>query len=379
METIYYTSDLKWFGKITTDKYASKREMVAHHLSYTTEKAEYILGNKEEFLRKVELADKRVNSRVAFSFVFALPNDLDSDKVKQWTKDIREKIANLFGMNEEDILIAYHDDIGVSGEPNKHIHIAGLNLASDGKSLRINQKELRQLHKELQGYIKSQGYKIRKDNENERHIGTRLRHDKKAREEYQEYVKTKKEKREKENELLRRVRKAVIGRNFEREKSVRQAEESVSNLIGRNRIIKEEEKEYFERIERIRRGKEGENKLNNEIDELAKRVRERNRELEKEIDEIEEFARRTRERDREYRERIRRIRKQLEELERLKKQEQERKNKTVYIDIFGTGEKKTEPKKEQEQKPKKPNRNPDGSITLDLWGNSKDRNRGFDR
>lgn len=369
METIYYTSDLKWFGKIATSKYSNKREMVAHHLDYTTRKAEFVLGNREEFLKKIDIADKRVNSRVAFSFVFALPNDLKLSEVKKWTKDIRQRIANIFGMNEEDILIAYHDDIGVSQERNKHIHIAGLNLQKNGKSLRINQKELKKLHQELQGYIKSQGYKIRKDNENERigHIGTRLRWDIEKREEYKEYVKTKKEKREKENELLRRVRKAVIGRNFERERSVRQAEESVSNLIQR---VRESEEGEGTADNRDRGLAELEREVEKEYIRIARASAKRDEDIEK----IERIKRNERERIERDRERIKRIRRQLEELERLKKQE--RKNKTVYIDIFGTGEKKTEPKKEQEQKP---NRNPDGSITLDLWGNSKDRNRGFER
>ncbi len=369
METIYYTSDLKWFGKITTDKYASKREMVAHHLSYTTEKAEYILGNKEEFLRKVELADKRVNSRVAFSFVFALPNDLKLSEVKQWTKDIRQRISNLFGMNEEDILIAYHDDIGVSGEPNKHIHIAGLNLASDGKSLRINQKELRQLHKELQGYIKSQGYKIRKDNENERigHIGTRLRWDIEKKEEYQEYVKTKKEKREKENELRKRVRNAILNRNYQRERVIREIEKDISGFIRRA-------KEKYPRYTASKKGEKGtidrdrglvelEREVEKEYIRIARASAKRNEDIEK----IERIKRNERERDREYRERIKRIRKQLEELERLKKQEEERKNKTVYIDIFGKGtEEKKEPKKEHRREQEKENK----TIHIDIWSRS---------
>lgn len=91
-----------------------------------------------------------------------------------------------------------------------------------------------------------------------------------------------------------------------------------------------------------------------------------------ETDEFEELARAERERNERYRKRIERIRKQLEELERLK--EQKRRNKTVYIDVFGKGT--GEPKKEKE---KKPSKNTDGSITLDLWGNSEDRGISFDR
>ena len=90
------------------------------------------------------------------------------------------------------------------------------------------------------------------------------------------------------------------------------------------------------------------------------------------ISRTDEFSRNTIQADKESLERYRR---NIEQFERLIHQQgrKEKKSKVVHIDIFGTGT--TEPKKEQ-----KPSRNPDGSITLNIWNNNdNDSGIGFDR
>ena len=90
------------------------------------------------------------------------------------------------------------------------------------------------------------------------------------------------------------------------------------------------------------------------------------------ISRTDEFSRNTIQADKES---IERYRRNIEQFERLihqqERKEKEKKSKVVHIDIFGTGT--TEPKKEQKKENKK------GEIYIDLWGNSEDRNRGFER
>lgn len=206
MQTIYYVSDLKWFGKITSDKYSSKKEMVYHHLSYIEQSKDFRFGtgNLEEILKGVDIADKRANSRVAVSFVFALPNDLEEGEIKEWIEEIRELLADFNDMKKEQIYIGYHDSTGISREKNKHLHIVLLNLNKDGKAIPLGRDrgKVRKLHKELQNYIIAKGYEIRKDKEKGAHIGVRIRHDEEAREQYLEHLRAKKEleKIEKEKE-----------------------------------------------------------------------------------------------------------------------------------------------------------------------------------
>jgi len=195
MQTIYYVSDLKWFGKITSDRYSSKKEMVEHHLKYISEKAEQLWLDRDKFFSDIEKADKRVNSRVAVSFVFAIPNNLDDEQVRNWIEDIRDLLSSYLEMDKESVVIAYHNSIGVSGGQNKHFHILLPNLNREGKSIKLGRDRLKvkELHNILQNYIKMQGYEIRKEKEKQEHIGTRLRWDKELAEEYRRAVRLKRE------------------------------------------------------------------------------------------------------------------------------------------------------------------------------------------
>ena len=205
-QTIYYLSDIKWFGKITSDKYNSKKDMVRAHVEYIENSKDFVFSteNKKEILDRIDLADKRVNSRVAFSFVFAIPNDLEDLEVQKWIEDIRQIIAENFNMSENDIFIGFHRSEGLSKLGNNHLHVAGVNLQRNNKSLKINRKELQNLHNSLRQYINEQGYEIKKDEEQSEHIGTRLKYDDELREDYIESVKAKREIERIENELAQR-------------------------------------------------------------------------------------------------------------------------------------------------------------------------------
>jgi len=195
MQTIYYVSDLKWFGKVSSDRYSSKKEMVKHHLEYITGKSEQVWLNEDRFFADIEKADKRVNSRVAVSFVFAIPNNLDNRQVRNWIEDIRDLLSSYLEMDRESVVIAYHNSIGVSGEQNKHFHILLPNLNRDGRSIKLgrDRSKVKELHNILQNYIRMKGYEIRKEKERQEHIGTRLRWDKELAEEYRRAVRLKRE------------------------------------------------------------------------------------------------------------------------------------------------------------------------------------------
>jgi len=196
--TIYYLSSLKWFSKIRSERYSTKTQMLKAHINYIKKSASFIFNDEKTILHYSTLADKRINSRVAVSFNFALPNDLTKTESEKWIKDIANIIADVFKTDLDKIYIALHDK-----KDNKHIHIVVANLDKNNKSLRINRNELKELHAKMQEYIISQGYEIYKEPEGEgiEHLGTALHYDKELREMYEAYKKYKKELRELEKEI----------------------------------------------------------------------------------------------------------------------------------------------------------------------------------
>ena len=209
-ETIYYVSDTKWFSH-ASGKYASKYDALKAHLDYITSSKDFRLGigDKNVILNNSLKADKRVNSRIAFSLVFALPNDLSEDEVKLWIEEIRKVLATQNNMHEEDIFIGYHESKGISEKGNKHLHIVGVNIDKDGKSIALGRgkNEIDKLNKSLQQLILTHGYAIRRDQAPMGHIGTRLRQDDELRRDYVAYVETKQVYREVLKELQVKKRK----------------------------------------------------------------------------------------------------------------------------------------------------------------------------
>jgi len=196
-EAIYYLSDIKWFSKITSEKYKSKKEVLKAHLKYVEKSKDFVAGtgNIEEILKDCEKADKRVNSRIACSFVFAVPNDLKKEEVKEWIEEVRELLANLNNMKKENIYIGFHESIGISGEKNNHLHIVMLNLDKNNKAIPLgrDRNQMSKMHNELQKYIQKKGYSIKKSQEKGIHIGVRMRYDEELKNAYLETIQSKKE------------------------------------------------------------------------------------------------------------------------------------------------------------------------------------------
>jgi hypothetical protein len=208
-ETIYYVSDFKYFSRLTSDSYKSKRGMVKAHIDYIKNQAEATIGDYKRILDNVELVNKRVNSRVAMSFVIAIPNDLTMEEIEEWLEEIRDFISEFFNIDKEDIFIAYHSgENSISGKKNKHFHIVLTPRTREGKPLRLKKQDLKEFHKKLQNYIEGKGFKIRRDKKDDKqeHLGTRLRYDKELREAYLEYLKLKEEKANIEKEIQKAKR-----------------------------------------------------------------------------------------------------------------------------------------------------------------------------
>jgi len=232
-ETIYYVSDFKYFSRLTSEKYNSKRQMVGAHVEYVKDKAEEMIGDYKRILNNVDLVDKRVNSRVAMSFVMAIPNALSREEIKEWLKEVRELIGQMLNVKEEDIFIAYHDGKNsISGRENKHFHIVLTPRTKEDKALRLKKTDLKEFHRRLQEYIEQKGFKIRRDREEEKigHIGTRLRYDEELKRLYIEALEGK--------ERLREIERHLMEEYYRRIKDLIKKKRSIGNKEGRIKEVK---------------------------------------------------------------------------------------------------------------------------------------------
>jgi chromosome segregation ATPase len=183
METIYYLSDIRW-----------KRETLFAHARYVEKSKDFRLmfGNKDEVLKVSRMAmEKRKNANAGFSCVFAIPNDLEEDKIREFAEKVKTIFSDI--MQTDYVWIGYHDSISISNHRNKHFHIIVSNMDRNGKALRINRQMLKSLHSRLQGLIESYGYSIRKDDIPIGHIGYAPFKDEGTKQAYIEYLENKKQ------------------------------------------------------------------------------------------------------------------------------------------------------------------------------------------
>ncbi len=246
-----YVSDFKYFSRLTSEKYNSKRQMVGAHIKYVKEKAEEMIGDYKRILDNVDLVNKRINSRVAMSFVMAIPNALSKEEIKEWLKKIRELIGELLKIKEEDIFVAYHNGKdSISSRENKHFHIVLTPRTREGKPLRLKRTDLKEFHGRLQEYIEQKGFKIRKDKEDERigHIGTRLRYDEELRKLYIETLESKEKLREIEENLIKEHYRRIKNLIKEKEK-IRNRKKEIKEVRLKNLEVKGLERISYKELE----------------------------------------------------------------------------------------------------------------------------------
>ncbi len=191
METIYYFSGIRW-----------KRKTLFTQARYVEKSKDFRLmfGNKDEVLKAARIAmEKRKNANAGFTCVFAIPNDLEGEKLREFAEKTKSIFSDI--LNTDYIWIGYHDSISIVGNQNKHFHIIVANMDRNGKALRVNRQMLKSLHANLQNLIESYGYSIRRDEHSIGHLGYILLKDEEARQAYIEYLDAKRQIREIEEKL----------------------------------------------------------------------------------------------------------------------------------------------------------------------------------
>jgi chromosome segregation ATPase len=198
METIYYLSEVRW-----------KRETLFAHARYVEKSKDFRLmfGDKDEVLKSARIAmEKRKNANAGFSLVFAIPNDLEGEKLREFAEKTKSILSET--LNTDYIWIGYHDSISVVGNQNKHFHIIVANMDRNGKALRVNLQAIKSFRAGLQNLIESYGYSIRRDEHSIGHIGYVPFKDEEVRQSYKEYLNSKKEvEKQMEEEVVRYERK----------------------------------------------------------------------------------------------------------------------------------------------------------------------------
>jgi uncharacterized protein YukE len=207
METIYYLSEIRW-----------KRETLFAHARYVEKSKDFRLmfGNKDEVLKAARIAmEKRKNANAGFSCVFAIPNDLEGEKLREFAEKTKSILSDI--LNTDYIWIGYHDSISIAGNQNKHFHIIVANMDRNGKALRVNRQVIKSFRAGLQNLIESYGYSIRRDEHSIGHLGYILLKDEEARQSYIEYLNAKRQvEKEMEEEVVKYERKLEeIGREIQ--------------------------------------------------------------------------------------------------------------------------------------------------------------------
>lgn len=204
-ETIYYVSDVKYFSRLKSEKYSSKKDMVSAHINYVARRTKAELGSPEVILENAERYDKRVDSRVAMSFVVALPNGLELNEYLEYMHELRERISSMWNIPEEYLYLGLHTGKGVSGHENAHVHVVATPRTRDGRALSLKPSDLQAFHKAIQDWLTGKGWTIRKSDDPIDHIGPRMRYDTEALNAYREYLRQGEEAERIEKEIRQEI------------------------------------------------------------------------------------------------------------------------------------------------------------------------------
>jgi len=195
METIHYISDFKFYSQRhyrTNVKYA-----LLGYISYISREDENIfcfnLDKKKWKKRADEELKKRWDSRIALSFIMALPKDVNKDNIQKWRKILTFFLKKTFNVPEDHISLAFHLHNGISGEYNPHVHVLIYPRMKNNKKIDPKKNFLRNFHKEWDLILEKLGYKIRKNKDNAINFTTKeLYSNKNFLEAYKNYVRLKK-------------------------------------------------------------------------------------------------------------------------------------------------------------------------------------------
>ncbi|MEM3830422.1 MAG: MobA/MobL family protein, partial [Conexivisphaerales archaeon] len=256
--TIHYMGDISYFSTIKSKKYKSKVEMVHAHLKYLNKNLVASVGSKDMILSTAKKLDKRVNSRVAMKFHIAIPNDIPREHYNEFLNEVAIFLENQFNIDRNNIYIVLHEThkLGKTfGTENKHIHVVANTRTKDDKQIRLQPKDLSELHKNWDQFLMNYGYKIRKDkSKNNFKLGVKLRKDAELQALYKQHLNSQRE----IETLEREIRLAEMDRKLAKERAEREAREKA-------------EREARERAERERAEREAREKAEREAREKAER------------------------------------------------------------------------------------------------------------
>jgi len=180
--TIAVHTNLAWFSKrATKGRYTSAKEALAAHISYVLREEECVYSfnlDKKDWLKRAdEYVQKRADSKIAGKKMFVLPRGLSTKEqallIKEFLtseelfsirvqgKRIRVKLdENSFGF------ALHRGKNSVSGKENPHVHVLFLpkvKYQNKEYSLHVNKRELRELHRKWENFLRSKGFEIKKD------------------------------------------------------------------------------------------------------------------------------------------------------------------------------------------------------------------------
>ena len=160
METIHFISDFKYFSaRQLSPSYKSVWHSLLCHINYISRKGSEVHNlSKEVWKERVSLeTQKRWDSRVALSFVMALPNGLTFEKYKQILLNFLSKELNV---PQEHISFAIH-----RSQNNTHAHILIYPRDKNFKKLRINRSQLQKFHRNWDKFLRVQGFFVKREEE----------------------------------------------------------------------------------------------------------------------------------------------------------------------------------------------------------------------
>jgi len=194
-ECIHFISDFNWYSqrRYKTDL----KKALKAHMDYVTRKEDGIICfnfDKKLWMERVEYElKKRWDSRVALSFIMALPQDVNKDNIQKWKKIILLFLKKILKVPENHISLAFHLHKGISGEYNPHVHIFIYPRMENGKKLDTKKPFLSFFHRKWDEILNFLGYKVKKENDKKIKITTKdLYSNKEFLKLYKEYIYLKK-------------------------------------------------------------------------------------------------------------------------------------------------------------------------------------------
>ncbi|MEO0304546.1 MAG: MobA/MobL family protein [candidate division WOR-3 bacterium] len=177
------------------------------HLKYILKNATSTLGSQENILETAKKIDTRVDARVALKLCIAVPND---GTPQLWLPKVRDFLSRSLDIPQDNFFLALHTTHKLGkelGTTNHHIHIIANTITRQNKKIRLNKKDLSDIHKAWDNLLSSEGYDIKREKQGES-LGKLSWIDfARNKEKYKEYLNTKKQIKEVDQKMKMSVQR----------------------------------------------------------------------------------------------------------------------------------------------------------------------------